>query len=86
MCAVYGCHYLAGSQGLGHQMWMHSKGCVVVHEPKDEGVGEGLGLATPLWGAMKLLMHVKGVYSGDAGWSHVCRLVAGGGLLIRVVA
>ena len=67
-------------------MWMHSKGCVVVHEPKDKGVCEGLGLATPLWGAMTLLRHVKGGYSGDAGWSHGCRLVAEGGLLIRVVA
>ena len=65
---------------------MHSEGCVVIHEPKEEGVCKGLGLATPFWGAGKLLRHVSDVYSAGAGWSHAGQLGAVGGLLIRVVA
>ena len=65
---------------------MHSEGCVVIHEPKEEGVCKGLGLATPVWGAGKLLRHVRDVYGAGAGWSHACQLGAVGGLLIRMAA
>ena len=32
---------------------MHSEGCVVIHEPKEEGVCKGLGLATPSGGGSR---------------------------------